>query len=473
MKKTFWVILLILGITSMGWTQSDPAGQIVPRGPTPPANCDVGEIYFDTDATVGQNWLGCTAADTWTLLGDGGAGGGYDTVDDENAPLTQRTTLNFEGAGVSCADDTDQTTCTIAGGGSTTFDLVGAGTNTTAAMVVGSGASLRSAAGILGLPNSITPPATCTVGDVYFDSDAAAGLRLGICTATDTWTWMDNPFGSSIGASEVDADIATQAELDSHTGATDAHSATAANTAERIVLRDALGDFAAGTITATLTGNVTGALTGNADTATTATTANAGDSATDFFASGTIGAARLPNLESLNGAVTDGQVPDNITVSLAATATALAADGANCTAQFPLGVDASGAVQDCTTVSSAQMAAANKSFNKAVSWETPTTDDSYKFMAMHESHAVTLTRVFCAVLGGTSATINLRKTSEAAPFSGGTAALTSNLVCDLDGANSVTFSSAGVAANTPLMVEVTAVSGVVTNIIIGIHATRD
>ena len=49
------------------------------------------------------------------------AGGAYATVDDEDTPLTQRTTLNFEGAGVTCADDTDQTTCTIADGGSWTL----------------------------------------------------------------------------------------------------------------------------------------------------------------------------------------------------------------------------------------------------------------------------------------------------------------------------------------------------------------
>lgn len=57
---------------------------------------------------------------TWEAAG--GAGSGYATIDDEDTPVTQRTTLNFEGAGVSCADDTDQTTCTIAGGGSTDPD---------------------------------------------------------------------------------------------------------------------------------------------------------------------------------------------------------------------------------------------------------------------------------------------------------------------------------------------------------------
>lgn len=42
---------------------------------------------------------------------------GLRTVADEGTPLTFRQTLNFEGAGVTCADDTTQTTCTIPGGG--------------------------------------------------------------------------------------------------------------------------------------------------------------------------------------------------------------------------------------------------------------------------------------------------------------------------------------------------------------------
>ena len=49
--------------------------------------------------------------------------------------------------------------------------------------------------------------------------------------------------------------------------------AVSTNTANTIPLRDASGNFAAGTITANLTGNVTGALTGNASTATALETA--------------------------------------------------------------------------------------------------------------------------------------------------------------------------------------------------------
>jgi len=41
----------------------------------------------------------------------------YTTVEDEATPLTQRTTVNFTGAGVSCTDSGGKTVCTIAGGG--------------------------------------------------------------------------------------------------------------------------------------------------------------------------------------------------------------------------------------------------------------------------------------------------------------------------------------------------------------------
>jgi len=59
----------------------------------------------------------------------------------------------------------------------------------------------------------------------------------------------------------------------------------------------------------------------------------------------------LLSLQSLGGAVTDAQVPDSITISLAASATALAENGNNCIAgNAPLGIDASGAVEGCFDV---------------------------------------------------------------------------------------------------------------------------
>lgn len=39
-----------------------------------PATCTIGEMYFATDATAGQNWYYCTATNTWTAQSGGGGG---------------------------------------------------------------------------------------------------------------------------------------------------------------------------------------------------------------------------------------------------------------------------------------------------------------------------------------------------------------------------------------------------------------
>ena len=43
--------------------------------------------------------------------------GGYNVVQDEGAPLTKRTTIDFTGAGVTCTDTGAKTSCDIPGGG--------------------------------------------------------------------------------------------------------------------------------------------------------------------------------------------------------------------------------------------------------------------------------------------------------------------------------------------------------------------
>ena len=43
-------------------------------GTLAPASCRVGETFFDTDATAGENWLLCTSTNTWTAVVGGGGG---------------------------------------------------------------------------------------------------------------------------------------------------------------------------------------------------------------------------------------------------------------------------------------------------------------------------------------------------------------------------------------------------------------
>jgi len=48
----------------------------IPNSITLPATCEVGDVYFDTDATSGQRIYACESTNTWALQGDGGGGGG-------------------------------------------------------------------------------------------------------------------------------------------------------------------------------------------------------------------------------------------------------------------------------------------------------------------------------------------------------------------------------------------------------------
>lgn len=50
-------------------------------------------------------------------LGTDTSGSYYNTVQDEGTPLTQRSTLNFVGGSITCADTGGVTVCTISGGG--------------------------------------------------------------------------------------------------------------------------------------------------------------------------------------------------------------------------------------------------------------------------------------------------------------------------------------------------------------------
>ena len=45
-----------------------------------PSTCAVGESFFNTSATSGQNLYGCTARNIWTLQAGGGGGGGSATA---------------------------------------------------------------------------------------------------------------------------------------------------------------------------------------------------------------------------------------------------------------------------------------------------------------------------------------------------------------------------------------------------------
>lgn len=87
--------------------------------------------------------------------------------------------------------------------------------------------------------------------------------------------------------------------------------------------------------------------------------------------------------------------------------------------------------------------------------------------------AGTVTSISCSVEAATSVTINFDERAVATPNTTGTAVLTSDLVCDADSAVSTTFSNATLAADVPVAMTVSAVTGTPSTVRAHIKGTID
>ena len=108
---------------------------------------------------------------------------------------------------LSCADGTCSLTINYTGNAPDVVDYTGA--SRTAPVKAGT-----------------TPPATCTVGDWFFDTDATAGRNIALCTATNTWTYLEATYAT------IDNTVLTLPRITSYTVAT----LPAAGTAGRLAV---------------------------------------------------------------------------------------------------------------------------------------------------------------------------------------------------------------------------------------------
>jgi len=158
-------------------------------------------------------------------------------------------------------------------------------------------------------------PLTIAEADANFDNlntEVGTKLNASAYTAADVLTKIKTVDGTGSG---LDADL-----LDGLNSAT-------ANTANTIVARDASGNFAAGTITASLTGNVTGNVTGNltgtvtgnaSNVSGTVAISNGGTGATtDSAARTALGLGTIATQASSNVSITGGSITGITDLTLA------------------------------------------------------------------------------------------------------------------------------------------------------------
>ena len=205
--------------TSAGFTRPVKSG----LGADTPVTCTANkDLYIKTDATAGQQLFLCNSAGNgYNLVGDGGGGGGGSgTVTSFSAgdlvPLFTTTEANVT--------TTPALSFTLSNANANTI-FAGPASGAAAAPAFRSLVSLdipNNAANTTGTAAALAAdPVDCTAGN----------FPLGV-----------NASGTAVSCT----DAATQAELDTHSALTTAHSSTSANTASRIMQRGASGEFSAG-----------------------------------------------------------------------------------------------------------------------------------------------------------------------------------------------------------------------------------
>ncbi len=144
-------------------------------------------LVADSAEVTGLKWASCSAAT------------GYQTIKDEGSSLTQRTILNFTGAGVSCVDNAGatRTDCTISSGGSTgNWTFTGDAADDTGAAVLTIGATTAT-----GVTLSRTAGTITMAGDTVFGANKGVTVTAG--TSSFNFSGGTGTFLTSSGANTL------------------------------------------------------------------------------------------------------------------------------------------------------------------------------------------------------------------------------------------------------------------------------
>lgn len=192
-------------------------------------------------------------------------------------------TLNYFAGNVGLGDTSPSALLTVGNGD--IFQVDSSGNLTTTGAIDAGGASS------LEIPNSTTLPATCSVGQIYMDTDATSGQRIYACESANTWALQGDGGGAGGGDNITVNTTAT----------------TDANLKDSTTISFALD-------TGTTPDDVTASIVSGSVTATHLGTDSV--SADELNATGVEAELEaVLDLSDLQGAVTDAQVPDTVTAS--------------------------------------------------------------------------------------------------------------------------------------------------------------
>ncbi len=456
-----------------------------------PASCTASkELYIKTDATAGQQLYLCDSAGTgWNLVGDGAGGGSAHAL--LSSTHSDTTTGTVARGDIITAQGASPTWTRLAKGaqylslvmganepawGAVPLNQSGAVSGILPATYGGTGSQYTSFTGpsqarTYTLPNADSTLMSTATSVLATQMPALTGDTT--MTAGQTATVVPKVNGTSVPTnSAADQVIVTTA---SATGAWKTIADCDDTTGKHLNYDTTTHAFSCGTSTGTAS-------------AVAFTNVSTGTNTTGTLTCGTgcgitVSGTGTNNATAINGispaALATGIVKNTTTTgvfTIAAAGTDYMSPGASGTAVNAAQMPA--LTGDITTSAGAvatALATKHKTFTKSFILFDPVAGDSGRIL-WEEAVAMTVTRVYCNVIGATSIAINLYKQSEASPEggTGGTKVVTSDLTCTTGAiVNTTTFSSATVAAHTPVALTLGTPSGTPNTLRVFVDYTKD